>query len=93
MSLKIQMAEYQGVLPYPYFIDKDGLVGRQEFWKGRPYRLIGFSANFDTGNMELPRREFFQDPQKAVGMYPIFADQNDDWETHGSPVDRVTGGL
>ena len=31
-------------VPYPYHIDSEGNVLRQDFWRGDPSRLIGFQA-------------------------------------------------
>ena len=90
---KLQPAERDdGTLPYPYFIDEQGLVGRQDFWNGKPYKLIGFQPKPKTGVMKgtIDIKIFFEDPQKAVGMYPIFADTEDTYYTYRDKIESVT---
>jgi len=82
--IRIQPEEDNGTLPYPYFINEEGFVGRQDFWKGKPYKLIGFSPipkqEFDKRQIDVST--FFESPKKAIGMYPIFADIKDNWYTY-----------
>ena len=41
---RVQPEELEnGKQPYPFFIFEDGTIGRQDFWKGTPERLLGFS--------------------------------------------------
>lgn len=89
MRIKIQPTEVNGTSPYPYFISEDGAVGRQDFWKGRPAKLIGFSSKFKTGELDLMWREFWADPKKAIGKFPVFADTNDNWYTADQIIDDV----
>lgn len=81
-----------GVLPYPYFIDKKGMVGRQDFWKGSPLKLIGFNGNPETGHdsKTIDVKIFLKDPQKAVGLYPIFEHKDGEWFTYSDKITRVT---
>lgn len=76
-------------LPYPYFIDKGGLVGRQDFWKGRPYKLLGFHDKPVSGDIKLLFDEFKKDIKKAIGMYPVFETKDDEWFTHKSAVEFI----
>lgn len=78
-------------------IDEDGMVLAQNFWKGNPYRLIGFEKEGDVG-LYLVRTEFWKCPKKAVGLFPVFAHSGGRWFTYfGSKIDRVSvenkGGL
>ena len=68
-------------MPYPYHISKTGLVGRQDFWKGNPYRLIGFSNKPKAGSVDLELSAFISVPVQAINLYPVFADQQDNWFT------------
>jgi len=82
-----------GKLPYPYFIDESGMVGRQDFWKGEPLELIGFDINPTDHGMSgqsIDLKEFLKNPQIAVGMYPIFKDKNDNWHTYEDEIKSVT---
>lgn len=89
-KIKIQPQEIDdGTLPYPYFIDNEGLVGRQDFWKGNPYRLLGFSKMPEAGDMELSFEYFWKIPEKAIGMYPVFADKRNNWTTQTNVIESV----
>jgi len=90
MTITLQPKEQPDkTLPYPYFISKKGLVGRQDYWKGKPYKLIGFSKTMTAGNMTLYLRAFLETPEKAIGMFPIFADKKDNWATHAPCIESV----
>lgn len=78
-------------LPYPWHIDAEtGDVGRQEFWKGTPARLIGFQDNADVQRVNLWLDDFAADPQKAVGKYPVFVKDNGDMYNTTVPITDVT---
>lgn len=90
MKIKIQPQELgNGTLPYPYWIDDDNAVGRQDFWKGKPYRLIGFCKKLEAGAIDLYIRKWRENPEKAIGMYPIFADKKDNWDTYDQIIASV----
>ena len=78
------------ILPYPYFITGDGFVGRQDFWKGRPYELLGFNDIPEPGQISLPFKDFKENTKSAIGKYPVFRDKNGSIKTHTNPVDSVT---
>jgi hypothetical protein len=92
MSIRIQPRELQDkTLPYPYFIDeKTGAVGRQDFWKGHPLKLIGFSDLPKAGDINLTFEEFVKRPKRAVGRYPVFENEGDKWVTHTNPIESVS---
>ncbi len=80
--VKIQPQEQENMtLPYPYFIYEKGIVGRQDFWKGKPAILLGFSFKPIAGTIELEFNDFWKKPKLALGMYPVFADDKDNWFT------------
>ena len=88
--IKIQSEEKKDLLlPYPFFIDKEGMVGRQDFWKGKPEKLIGFQKANEI-NIDLSFGEFWKCPKKAVGLYPVFLHKNGRWNTYfGSKIGKV----
>lgn len=63
-------------LPYPFHIDpetgecKHGR-GTAEF-DGATWTLLGFQAREDVKHVDLYRHEWLDDPQQAVGMFPVF---------------------
>lgn len=82
-----------GQLPYPYFIDETGMVGRQDFWKGEPLELIGVDINPTDHGMSgksIDLKDILKDPEKAIGMYPIFKNSNDEWHTYDEPIESVS---
>jgi len=92
-TIGIQPEEKEnGTLPYPYFINEKGFVGRQDFWKGNPYKLIGFSPiseqKFDKRQIDLS--VFLKNPKKAIGMYPIFEHKNKEWHTYQDKIESVS---
>lgn len=93
--LKIQPEERaDGTLPFPFFIDEKSYVSKQQFWKGAPYMLIGFNSKPINGYdpKSIDTKEFFKDPKKAIGMYPIFAHKEEkgmEWYTYKDPIERV----
>jgi len=77
-------------LPYPFVVDGDGLVAGQDFWKGDPYRVIGFAKDLAVQHLELSWRDVVRDPQLAVGMYLVTSDEAGDWGTHWTAVRSMT---
>ena len=91
-TIRIQPEETpSGTLPYPYFIDEKGFVGRQDFWKGKPLKLIGFSPTnlqeFDDKQIDL--LTFLKDPKRAIGMYPIFLHKDKEWYTYQDKIESI----
>lgn len=63
--------------PLPWTIREDGDVEDQDVWKGDPVALVGFQARFDVQTIDLLVKEWMDDPQRAVGMYPVFVEHSD----------------
>lgn len=91
--IRIQPAERSDMkLPYPFFIESDGSVQRQDFWKGKPLKLIGFDINPSDHGMSgksIDLSDFIVDPQRAVGMYPIFEHADGNWFTYDDAISSV----
>ena len=92
MKIRIQPESRPNMtLPYPYFIDEKGNVGRQDFWKGNPKKLIGFSPTkeqlFDKEQIDVS--VFLKKPKKAIGMYPIFVHKNKEWYTYQDKIGSI----
>lgn len=79
------------MLPYPFFIDLKGMVGRQDFWKGKPLKLIGFNPKYQSGVMDgtLILKDFLEKPKKAITMFPIFEYKDKKYYTYGLPIESV----
>lgn len=58
--------------PKPYIILENGGVAFQERWNGEPAALIGFQNRFDVMTIDLLFEQWWNDPQSAVGKYPVF---------------------
>jgi hypothetical protein len=76
-------------LPYPYFVTEDGKVGRQDFWQGKPYRVVGFQRDLAVPAIDLRWFDAFKDPQRAVGMYVVISHQDGNWYTVDSAVSEM----
>lgn len=63
--------------PRPWTIRANGDVEDQDLWKGDPVALVGFQAQSDVKTIDLLLEQWMADPQRAVGMYPVFVEQTD----------------
>lgn len=91
-SITIQPASPEAdplLMPYPYHIEPDGKVARQDFWKGRPLKLLGFNKTNQTGDISLMRSEWMKNPKRAIGMFPVFANKGDEWTTSRVAISDV----
>lgn len=77
-------------LPKPFFVDGEGYVGRQDFWKGNPFQIIGFQEDLDEMQIDLTWEEAISAPEQAVGMYLVAADERGDFGTYEIAVASVT---
>lgn len=93
-----QAVRADGKLPYPFHITEGGFVDRQDFWRGEPFRLIGFVEDPEVHEVDVRGREFLAaaadgvaDPEALVkGMHPVFADIEGNWATYRGEVSTVT---
>lgn len=88
-SITIQPAEQEdSTLPYPFHIQPDGKVGRQDFWRGKPLKLIGFNPKLQTGPMKgtVIFEKFWENPKLAIGKFPIMQHKNKKYYTYGIPI-------
>lgn len=70
-----------------YDVDESGFVDGQQSWNGSPWLLIGFEeAGAPERSIVLSRFEWLDDPQKAVGMVPVFSDFDGTWASWSYPV-------
>lgn len=90
MRIKLQPQELPDMtLPYPYFVEEDGSVGRQDFWKGNPKKLLGFSAEPVAGQINKTLAELFDDPWMCQGFYPVFENADGEWVTQTNPIETA----
>lgn len=76
-------------LPYPFYVDYDGNVGRQDFWRGSPARVVGFVRDLARQEVDLWWQEAAKDPQQVVGMYLITVDRKGNMATHNTAIADV----
>ena len=88
-------------LPYPFHLDADGNVLRQEFWRGEPVKLLGFQYSPDAQEIGLLAEDWLPTaasyhssnvvgPTAVVGLWPVFLDADGSIWSHVYPVDGVT---
>lgn len=73
-------------LPYPFFADEKGMIGRQDFWNGRVLRVVGFQADLNREMIDLFWDDVYADPGRAIGMYAVTENKRGDWVTHMTAV-------
>lgn len=78
-----------GRRPYPYHVQLDGQIARQDFWKGAPAQLLGFQRNLRRNRVDLLCDAFLADPEKAIGMFPVFVNADGSMDTLKTPVESV----
>lgn len=78
--------EEQTKLPYPFFVNEDGSVRNQEFWRGAVSRVVGFQKDHNVQQIDLWWSGAVTDPQKTVGMYLVTADDHGAFSTHDTAV-------
>jgi hypothetical protein len=85
-----------GVLPYPFHVLAEdvkevtrGAVGRQDFWHGKPERLVGFVLDPETQQIDLMLGEFLTDPAAARGMHPVMQDSKGGWATYPGAIESI----
>ncbi len=97
-TFSLQLPEENGRLPYPYIIDENGYVQRQDFWNGNPYKLLGFNSRPVGGEMDVA--QFIQlqtsdlpipaeDMMLGVGKYGVFSTKDNQWFTMTEPFASV----
>lgn len=57
-------------LPYPFYVRADGHV-EGDFWRHHADEVLGFQRDLAKDRLDLPWRDAFEDPQKAVGMHTV----------------------
>lgn len=76
--------------PYPFHVRSlDGWVESQDFWRGRPQRVVGFAARLDRQQIDLWWRDAVKDPQQAVGMYVVTRNSDGSMDVHMTAIESV----
>lgn len=63
--------------PYPIHIAEDGKVEDQDFWQGDPFAIVGFQKEEDVQKVDLWWADVVNNPESAVGMFPVFVQRKD----------------
>lgn len=79
-------------LPYPFHAGKDGVIQRQEFWEGKPLRVLGFSRDLAKQQINLWWPEAWTDPERAIGMYVVTENADHSMQVTVTAVDSMTKG-
>lgn len=73
-------------LPYPFFVNEDGNVGRQDFWRGAIVRVIGFQRDLAKMQIDVRWVEAIDDLSKVIGMYLVTSDENATYGVHQTAI-------
>lgn len=76
-------------MPFPFFVGRDGKIGRQDVWNGSPLRVVGFQRDLSVQQIDLWWKAAVEDPSRAVGMYLVTADSRGEFSGHLTAVDSV----
>lgn len=76
-------------LPYPFFVNEDGSVRRQDVWAGQVVRVVGFQRDLAVQQIDLWWKQAVQEPERAVGMYLVTADSKGDLGSHSTAISSV----
>jgi hypothetical protein len=77
-------------LPFPFYADSDGMVQRQDFWRGKVFKVIGFVGDLARQDIDLTWSEATARPDEVPGKYLVTSDTWDTWSTHISAVKTFT---
>jgi hypothetical protein len=77
-------------LPYPFHVDVQGLIQRQDFWQGKVFRVIGFTDRPEPGPLTLYWPTVWERPELAVGKYVVTSDERGQWSSHISAIQSAT---
>lgn len=76
-------------LPYPLHVEEDGSIQRQDFWAGKPLRVIGFANDLARHSIDLWWDDAVKNPQQVVGKYIVTVDKDGTWSSWSSAVSDV----
>lgn len=76
-------------LPYPFHVEEDGIVQRQDFWRGNVYRVIGFQEIFERHRIDLEWKEVWNKPELAIGKYVVTSDDKGQFSVHQHPISKA----
>lgn len=77
-------------LPYPLHVLEDGLVLRQDFWKGDPWRVAGFARRVDVHRLDLTWEQAWAEPELAIGMYMVTSNKRGGMGTWQLAIQSIT---
>lgn len=77
-------------VPLPFQVAADGTIGRQEHWRGRPLRLVGFADQPETGRVDVHVEAWWNEPETAVNRYPVLVNADGSMATATVAVERIT---
>lgn len=64
--------------PYPYHVDAaTGEVDRQDFWKGAPFKVLGFQLDADRQQIDLNWKDAVDHPELIEGRFAVMLDTSE----------------
>ena len=87
-------------LPYPFYINADGTIDRQDVWKGQPLRLAGFQRDAHVQHVDvlaetwlaelaLSEAQGTKPNLDVVGMFPVFIDKGGSMWNSTLPIETA----
>lgn len=59
-------------IKYEFLVDENAEIRPVDFGQIIVSRLVGFTRDFKKKNIDFEFFEFWEDPEKAKGLYPMF---------------------
>lgn len=76
--------------PYPFHVDAaTGDVRDQDFWKGDPYRVVGFQNDVGVQRVDLWWEQAARNPDSIVGKFPVMLEKGIGLYTYVLPIESV----
>lgn len=65
-------------LPYPFHVESaSGEIGRQDFWKGAPARVLGFQCDRDRQEVDISWEDAADHPELIEGKFVVLLDTSE----------------
>jgi hypothetical protein len=76
--------------PYPFFVDRDGWIGRQDFWQGKFRRVIGVVNDSASMRIDAYWPEVRDQPHLWVRSYLVLEGSGGRWFTFDHAIESIT---
>jgi hypothetical protein len=76
--------------PYPFHVDEDGRVLRQDVWQGDPTAVVGFTSSPEARTLAHRWADVWANPDLAAGTYVVTTTADGTWSTWEVAIESAT---